>query len=167
MLYKHSFLVDLNWPEEVTNPDQNDTKVSAKNHTISITGKEGLKVSAAKAFKGDPTKYNPEDLLLSSLTSCHMMSYLYVCQKNKIQVRSYSDHAEAILEVNSDGSGRITKVILRPTVTIPPTADINLAQSLHKEASKLCFIANSCNFEIVYEPKILVDQSSNSISSQV
>ena len=141
----HQFKIELDWklPLKTNNTNQ---RTYIKSHTIYIKDKPNLEVSAAKVFKGDPKLYNPEDLLLSSLTSCHMMSYLYCCAQNNVEVISYSDESEAFLEVNSDGSGRITKVILNPIVCITDPNQIELANSLHKEANRLCFIANSCNF---------------------
>lgn len=147
MSSNHKFEISLKWKQK----DRSilvDNRKLLKNHTIEIEGKEELNISAAKAFKGDPTQYNPEDLLLSSLASCHMMSYLYCCEQEGIALLSYSDHAEAILEVNADGSGRITKVILHPEVVISNKEQIDLANSLHNKANKLCFIANSCNFVV-------------------
>ena len=147
MQTKHLFKASLNWT--ANKPMVDDTKrIYQKNHHIIIEGKPILELSAAKSFKGDPQLYNPEDLLLSSLTSCHMMSYLYCCAQNNVEVISYSDESEAFLEVNSDGSGRITKVILKPIVYIIDPNQIELANSLHKEANRLCFIANSCNFVV-------------------
>ncbi|SEJ10353.1 Organic hydroperoxide reductase OsmC/OhrA [Myroides marinus] len=128
--------------------EESNKKVYAKSHTIKIEGKDILSISAAKAFKGDPTLLNPEDLLLSALTSCHMMSYLYVCQQNNIEVLAYEDNSEATLILNDDGSGRITKVVLNPVVHIKDASQKELALQLHIQANKLCFIANSCNFEI-------------------
>ena len=139
---KHSFRATLNWPI-LENAGRYE-----KSHTVSIEGKPNLSISAAKAFKGDPALYNPEDLLLSSLMSCHMMSYLYCCAVEKITVVSYKDHAEAILETQSDGSGRITKVTLHPEVIISEPDKTELALALHTKANQLCFIANSCNFEV-------------------
>lgn len=128
--------------------EESNKKVYAKSHTIKIEGKDILSISAAKAFKGDPTLLNPEDLLLSALTSCHMMSYLYVCQQNNIEVLTYEDNSEATLILNDDGSGHITKVVLNPVVRIKDASQKELALQLHIQANKLCFIANSCNFEI-------------------
>lgn len=146
-MYKHLFKATLNWvaPDRLK---ESNRKVYAKSHTIKIEGKDILSISAAKAFKGDPTLLNPEDLLLSALTSCHMMSYLYVCQQNNIEVLTYEDNSEATLVLNNDGSGRITKVVLNPIVCIKNTSQKELALQLHTQANKLCFIANSCNFEI-------------------
>lgn len=84
MAIQHTFKLNLNWENQETKIE-NGQRVYPKSHQIKINQKEILKVSAAKAFKGDPTLYNPEDLLLSSLCSCHMMSYLYVCQQHKIE----------------------------------------------------------------------------------
>ncbi len=148
---KHLFKAKLNWnsiPKEAVS----SSKQYYKTHQIAIEGKEILNISAAKAFKGDPSLYNPEDLLLSSLVSCHMMSYLYVCSKNGIDVISYQDDAEATLEVTENGSGRFIEVRLYPKVIIRQQEKIPEALSLHTKANELCFIANSCNFKIVHFP---------------
>lgn len=151
MSFKHLFKAKLNWFSHKNDFDST-VKNYTKSHTITIEGKEILNVSAAKAFKGDPQLYNPEDLLLSSVVSCHMMSYLYVCAQNGIVVMSYTDEAEATLEVLEDGSGRITAILLNPKVTITQPEKIAEALNLHKKANQLCFIANSCNFPILHFP---------------
>lgn len=151
MAFKHLFKAQLNWFS-----NKKETTRFVKNHTISIEGKEILNVSAAKAFKGDPNLFNPEDLLLSSLVSCHMMSYLYVCGQNDIDVISYSDAAEATLEVTDNGSGRFVEVRLYPQVVIRQKEKIVLANELHTKANELCFIANSCNFSITHQPNCKV-----------
>jgi organic hydroperoxide reductase OsmC/OhrA len=146
---KHLFKAELNW---TSNKNQEDStkRFYNKSHQIKIEGKPVLNISAAKTFKGDPELYNPEDLLLSSLVSCHMMSYLYVCAQNGIEVLEYSDNAEATLEVAADGSGRFVEVRLNPKVKISNSDKIDLANELHKKANQLCFIANSCNFPILH-----------------
>ena len=148
----HLFKVALNWMKK-DNISSSLSRIYTKSHHISIEGKPDLEVSAAKAFKGDPNLYNPEDLLLSSLTSCHMMSYLYCCMQYKIEVISYQDHSEATLQVNPDGSGKIVKVDLFPEIIISDSSQIELALSLHKKANELCFIANSCNFPVYHHAK--------------
>lgn len=147
---KHLFNATLNWASNQIQEDSTK-RFYSKNHQIKIEGKPVLNVSAAKAFKGDPELYNPEDLLLSSLVSCHMMSYLYVCAQNGIEVLEYSDHAEAILEVASDGSGRFTEVRLHPNVVIANADKVQEALDLHTKANQLCFIANSCNFPVLHK----------------
>lgn len=149
MVFKHIFKAELNWTsKKEENPS---LKIYNKNHQIKIEAKPVLDISAAKAFKGDPELYNPEDLLLSSLVSCHMMSYLYVCSQNGIQVLEYSDNAQATLEVNLDESGRFVEVRLYPKVKISNSDKIQLALELHQKANQLCFIANSCNFPVLHE----------------
>lgn len=147
MGFKHVFIAKLDWLFSKKEPI-----TYQKNHTITIEGKAVLQVSAAKAFKGDPALYNPEDLLLSSVVSCHMMSYLYVCKQNDIEVLSYTDEAEATLEVLADGSGRFIEIKLNPKIRISNKEKITEALSLHKKANQLCFIANSCNFPILHFP---------------
>ena len=151
MSFKHLFKAEINWTSN-QNEEQSGRKFYNKSHKIKIEGKPVLNVSAAKAFKGDPELYNPEDLLLSSLVSCHMMSYLYVCAQNGIEVLEYSDNAEATLEVSPDGSGRFTEVRLNPKVIIANPDKIQEALNLHTKANQLCFIANSCNFPVVHNP---------------
>lgn len=147
MGFKQVFTAKLDWLFS-----KKGVRTYAKSHTITIDGKAVLNVSAAKAFKGDPALYNPEDLLLSSVVSCHMMSYLYVCKQNDIDVVSYTDEAQATLAVMDDGSGRFIGIKLNPRVRISNKEKIAEALSLHKKANQLCFIANSCNFPIVHFP---------------
>lgn len=152
MAFKHLFKANLNW-----NSIPKDTAISkrySKTHQIAIEGKPFLDVSAAKAFKGDPALYNPEDLLLSAVVSCHMMSYLYVCSQYGIDVVSYKDNAEATLEIYENGSGRFIEIRLFPKVIIKQQEKIAEALELHQKANELCFIANSCNFPIFHFPVV-------------
>jgi organic hydroperoxide reductase OsmC/OhrA len=144
---KHVFIAKLDWLFS-----KKEAVTYTKSHTVTIDDKAVLYVSAAKAFKGDPALYNPEDLLLSSVISCHMMSYLYVCKQNGIDVLSYTDEAKATLEVLANGSGRFIEIKLNPKVRISNKEKIAEALGLHKKANQLCFIANSCNFPILHFP---------------
>ncbi|AXO80011.1 osmotically inducible protein OsmC [Olleya aquimaris] len=157
MSMKHTFKAQVNWTinkgESTSNP-----RTFSRNHKVTIANKvSDLSVSAAKIFRGDDTLYNPEDLLLSALASCHMMSYLYVCAQHNIEVLSYTDDAEGDLEVLASGSGSFKIVRLKPVVTIKNETQKELAQSLHSKANQLCFIANSCNFPILHEAIIQVE----------
>ena len=156
MQIKHTFKATINWNikegESTKNP-----RTFSRNHEVLIENKATpLKVSAAKPFRGDDALYNPEDLLLSALSSCHMMSYLYVCAQNNIEVISYTDNSEGDLEVTPTGSGSFKTVRLKPVVTIKNESQKELAKSLHSKANQLCFIANSCNFPITHHAKIVV-----------
>ncbi|KAB1071931.1 osmotically inducible protein OsmC [Tamlana haliotis] len=159
MGFNHTFKTQVNWEVKAGDSTKNPRSFS-RSHTVHIAGKkQGLEVSAAKPFRGDEGLHNPEDLLLSALASCHMMSYLYVCSQHNIEVLSYTDQAEGILEVQSTGSGSFTKVILNPVVTIKSEAQKELALSLHDKANQLCFIANSCNFPISHHAQVNVSKT--------
>lgn len=127
-----------------------------RNHDIFIDNKLTLKGSADPTFHGDKTAHNPEDLLLASLSACHMMSYLHVCVKNRIIVTDYIDNATGTMVVNADGSGHFIEVILNPIVTITDVSLLEKANQLHEEANKLCFIANSVNFPVKHNPKSII-----------
>ena len=149
-MLKKQFKVNAKWSAK----DALDVSVNGKTHQVFIDDKSPLTISAAKAFKGDETKYNPEDLLISALSSCHMMSYFYVCAQNGIELIDYTDEAIGVLELKPDGSGAFTSVVLHPVITISNKEMVDKALSLHREANKLCFIANSCNFPITHSAKI-------------
>lgn len=149
-MFKTQFKVQAKWSAN----DALDVSVNGKTHHVFIDKKTPLTISAAKMFKGDETKYNPEDLLLSALSSCHMMSYFYVCAQNGIELIDYSDEAIGILELNPDGSGAFTSVALHPVVTVLKEGMIEKALDLHNEAHRLCFIANSCKFPIKHSAVI-------------
>lgn len=118
---------------------------------IEISGKTPIQGSSDSIFLGDESKYNPEDLLLSSVSSCHMLWYLHLCAKNGIVVIDYKDKAEGIMTENADGSGKFTEITLRPDVIVSKADDISLANALHAEASKMCFIASSVNFPVLHK----------------
>lgn len=158
MPLNHIFKAKVNWQLGDNETTQNPKDFS-RNHIVTIANKKyPLQVSAAKPFRGDDTLYNPEDLLLSALASCHMMSYLYVCAQNNIEVLSYTDTAEAILKVEASGSGHFSKVTLKPIVTIKDASQLELAKSLHAKANSLCFIANSCNFQVAHYVEVIVSK---------
>lgn len=127
-----------------------------KSHISIIQGKENINVSAAREFKGEAEKRNPEDLLLSALSSCHMMSYFYVCQQQDIEIIDYKDTAVGTLELRPDSSGGFTAVQLNPKITIKNNDQKSLALSLHDKAHQLCFIANSVNFKVTIKAEIKI-----------
>ena len=156
MLIKEVFKLKTKWFSKKGESTLN-AKSYSRNHTITIKGKpEPLNVSSAKIFKGDDALYNPEDLLLSSLSSCHMMSYFYVCSQNGVEVLSYEDNAKGFLEVDKNGKGQFVKVVLNPEIVVSQPEMLALAESLHEEANNLCFIANSCSFPIEHQCEVRV-----------
>lgn len=128
-----------------------------RNHKISIDGKYSeINGSSDPSFLGDKTRYNPEDLFLSSLSACHMLWYLHLCAVHNIIVTEYYDNATGIMEESKNGSGKFVEVTLNPTVKITDPNRIEQANELHEKANEMCFIANSCNFEIQHNPKAMV-----------
>ncbi|ALR29424.1 peroxiredoxin [Chryseobacterium sp. IHB B 17019] len=128
-----------------------------RSHTISVENKPMIEGSSDPAFRGDKTKYNPEEMFLSSLSSCHMLWYLHFCSEAAIIVTEYVDHATGIMEETSTGSGRFTEVTLHSTVTVKDKSMIEKAIELHHKANEFCFIANSVNFSVKHIPNVLVN----------
>jgi organic hydroperoxide reductase OsmC/OhrA len=128
-----------------------------RSYVISIDHKPDIQGSSDSTFLGDKTKHNPEDMLVSSLSSCHMLWYLHLCAQNGVVVLDYKDNAVGKMTEQADGSGFFTEVILHPVVTISDAGDTNKANALHEDANKMCFIAKSCNFPVRHEPSCLVD----------
>ncbi|HZG23538.1 MAG TPA: OsmC family protein [Chitinophagaceae bacterium] len=123
-----------------------------RSHVISAEHKTGIFGSSDPSFKGDKTKYNPEELLVASLSTCHMLWFLHLCSSAGVVVTNYIDHASGTMVENPDGGGYFKEVTLYPEVTVTDEAMISTANSLHHQANKMCFIANSCNFPVNHQP---------------
>jgi organic hydroperoxide reductase OsmC/OhrA len=123
-----------------------------RSHTISINNKPDIFGSSDTAFRGDATKHNPEDMLLASISACHMLWYLHLCADAGIVVTDYTDNATGIMQESAGGGGRFTEVTLHPVVTITNVSMIDKANSLHAKANEKCFISNSVNFPVMHEP---------------
>ena len=128
-----------------------------RSYTISVKGKPAIIGSADPAFLGDISRHNPEELLLASISSCHMLWYLHLCSSSGITVVSYEDNAVGSMDEDPDGSGRFTSVILTPTIVIEESDKKDLAINLHSQANKMCFIANSLNFKVLHRPNVIVN----------
>jgi len=150
---QHNYNVHIVWESKNGTVDY---KSYQRDHTISITNKPIIEASSDPSFGGNPVKYNPEELFLASIANCHMLWYLHLCAINNIVVIKYEDSARGIMTEQTDGSGRFTEVVLHPIVTVLSKEMINKAESLHKEANKFCFIANSLNFAVTHQPKTIV-----------
>jgi len=147
---KHNYKLFLKWDGNRGNGTA-DYKSYDRTYTVQIENKEVLYGSADPAFRGDKTKYNPEDMLLAALSSCHMMSYLHVCAVGGVVVLDYSDNAVGEMITTSDGAGHFTSVALHPMVVVAEESMIEKANSYHEKANKLCFIANSVNFPVIHK----------------
>lgn len=123
----------------------------ARDHVISAPGKPDLHGSADPAYQGDVSRWNPEELLLASLSACHQLWFLHLCAEAGVVVRDYVDEPLGEMQTDSSGSGQFTKVTLRPRVGIENTSMQTQLSDLHSQAHKLCFIARSVNFPVVVE----------------
>jgi organic hydroperoxide reductase OsmC/OhrA len=125
-----------------------------RNHRISADGNPDIPGSSDPSFRGDPARWNPEELLLASISACHKLWYLHLCADAGVTVISYRDDAVAIMEEDKDTGGRFTGATLRPHVTITAGSDAALAMRLHHDANHKCYVANSLNFKVAHEPVI-------------
>lgn len=119
-----------------------------REHVITAAGKPPIPGSSDPAFRGDATRWNPEELLVASASACHKLWYLHLCADAGIIVTAYEDQAEGTMDEE-----RMQRVVLRPRVTIS-AGDRDLALQLHHTAHEKCYIANSVNFPILCEASI-------------
>lgn len=127
-----------------------------RDHVIVAEGKSLISGSSDPSFRGDAARYNPEELLVASLSACHMLWYLHLCSANQVTVLDYQDAAAGVMRENADGSGEFVRALLRPVVKISAEADRTKALALHGEAHRCCFIARSVNFPVEIGPEILI-----------
>ncbi|MBD3897255.1 OsmC family protein [Halomonas sp. ML-15] len=150
----HDYQVRVTWTGNQGSGTR-DYRAYSRDHEIEIAGKVTLQGSADPAFLGDAGRHNPEDMLVASLSACHMLWYLHLCAEAKIVVEDYIDQAQGSMALTSSGGGHFTQVTLRPRVTVSGDSDARLAERLHENAHALCFIANSVNFPVTCEPTIV------------
>ncbi len=151
---RHEYNVSILWTGN-SGEGTKSYRSYGRNYSITSDGKPVMEGSSDPAFRGDKSRYNPEDLLVASLSSCHMLSYLHLCATNGVTVLEYQDSASGTLELNRDGSGQMVRVELHPTVTIAAQSDPTRAAVLHEEAHRMCFIARSVNFPVEAVPTIV------------
>lgn len=134
----------------------NSYRSYSRNHSILAENKAEILGSSDPAFRGDKTRHNPEDLLVASLSSCHLLWYLHLCAEADVVVTDYVDEATGIMVETPNGGGHFTEVTLNPIVTVQDPSMIEKANELHKKANELCFIANSVNFPVYHKAKCIV-----------
>ena len=146
----HDYLVRVQWQGN-QGTGTSGYRDYTRDTEITSEGLPRILASADVPFHGSAERWNPELLLLAALSQCHLLSYLYVALKNGVVVESYTDSISGVLRTDPSGGGRFVEATLRPVVTVS-TGDPELATSLHREASELCFIASSVNFPLHHEP---------------
>ena len=148
----HHYSTRVQWKGN-TGSGTSDYRAYERLYEITATGKPTIAGSSDPAFRGDAARYNPEELLVSSLSACHMLWYLHLCADAGVVVNDYCDEARGFMEETASG-GRFTLVILQPRVTVASPDMLQNALQLHNSAHTHCFIANSVNFEVHVEPEI-------------
>jgi organic hydroperoxide reductase OsmC/OhrA len=123
-----------------------------RDHELHGKGKPPIPGSSDPGFRGDAARWNPEELLVGSLSACHQLWYLHLCADAGLVVTAYEDRAEGAMIETADGGGRFVSVTLRPRVRLAAGSDETRAAELHHAAHAKCFIANSVNFPVTVEP---------------
>ena len=154
MADKHEFPSHIKW---TGNRGTGTSAYRAYDRTwdLCVNGKAVLHCSNDPLLGGDPSKYNPEDLLISALASCHMLWYLHLCSQAGVTVTEYEDHPVGVGESQPSGKGRFVEAILRPRILITADSALDTATALHDEIRHYCFIARSVNFPVRIEPEIV------------
>lgn len=153
----HHYSVCLTWSGN-RGSGTSGYKDYGRDHVVHAVGKADIQGSADRSFFGDVDRWNPEELLIAALSQCHMLSFLHVAADAGVIVTHYTDAAEGTLTLDSEGSGRMTGVVLRPRVTIEADSAVDMG-ALHHRAGKLCFIGNSVNFPVDHEPETILGGS--------
>lgn len=149
----HEYRASLAW-EGNTGAGTASYGAYSRRYRVRVTGKPDLAGSADASYGGDADHHNPEDLFLSAIAACHMITYLALCARRGVLVTGYEDDALGTMRAQAGGGGSFEEVTLRPCVTIGDPAQTELARSLHDAAHELCFIANSCSVPIRHVPTV-------------
>lgn len=152
----HRYRLTVRWTGN-TGSGTSGYKNYKRDYEITSNGaKQPILGSSDPVFRGDPNRWNPEELLVASLSACHKLWYLHLCAEAGVVVLEYLDNAEGIMEESPDGSGVFKKVVLRPKVVIASGSDSEKARALHDAAHAKCFVANSVRFTVVHEPTVTI-----------
>ncbi|GAA2946531.1 OsmC family protein [Glutamicibacter bergerei] len=150
-LSQHNYQIAIEWTgNRGTGTDT--YRGYGRDHIIRADGLPDIAGTADPTFHGDKDRWNPEQLMLAALSQCHMLSYLHVAVTHGVVVTGYQDQASGTLRLNRDNSGEFTQVVLRPQVSLADDSQRELADSLHQQANRVCFIARSVNFPVLHEP---------------
>lgn len=148
---EHAYAVAVTWKGN-KGTGTSGYRAYDRTHEMTSIGKPPIAASSDPAFRGDPARWNPEEMLVASLSSCHMLWYLHLCSEAGVHVVEYVDCAEGFMVEDESGGGCFTEVVLSPEIVLAPGADVARARDLHTEAHAKCFIANSVNFVVRHEP---------------
>jgi organic hydroperoxide reductase OsmC/OhrA len=150
----HHYEVEVVWTGN-RGPGTSAYTAYRRDHELRAPGKPVIAGSSDPRFRGDAARWNPEELLVASLSACHKLWYLHLCADAGVVVTSYVDRAEGIMIEEDGGGGQFASVVLRPKVTIRPESDAALAERLHQAAHEKCFIARSASFPVTHEAMVV------------
>jgi organic hydroperoxide reductase OsmC/OhrA len=154
-LKEHTYRTNLQWTGN-TGKGTETYRGYERSHQISVEGKQIIEASSDPSFRGDKIKYNPEEMFVASLSSCHMLWFLHLCSDASIIVLEYSDSAVGKMIESDDGNGRFSEVILYPRVKVKEEWMIEKTRAIHDKAHHFCYIANSVNFPVMHEGSAFV-----------
>jgi organic hydroperoxide reductase OsmC/OhrA len=149
----HTYDVTVTWTGD-DGPGTASYRTYRRDHVVDAPGRPAIPGSSDPAFRGDAGRWNPEQLLVVSLSQCHMLWYLHLCAEAGVVVHTYRDEARGDMEENVDGSGQFVAVTLRPAVTVADSGMVERAMALHHDVPAKCFIARSVNFPVAHEPTV-------------
>lgn len=153
---EHIYKAKINWTGNLGAGTSEYTAYS-RAHEISAEGKDVILGSADPIFRGDASRYNPEELVVAAISGCHMLWYLHLCADAGVVVVDYRDEASGTLIETDDGNGKFAEVTINPRVVVTRESDADLAKELHHKAHEFCFIANSMNFPVHFKPTIVFE----------
>ena len=148
---RHSYALSLHWTGNLGS-GTSSYRAYSRDHEVRSPGKPTVAGSADPAFRGDPSRWNPEELLVATLAQCHMLWYLHLAADAGVIVTGYTDTPVGTMTENADGGGQFDEVVLRPVVTVAAAEMCQRAHALHAEAAANCFIARSVNFRVHHQP---------------
>lgn len=151
MAKTHSYELTVAWTGN-RGTGTSDYRAYGRDHEVTADGPPPLAGTADPAFRGDKDRWNPEQLLVASLSQCHLLWYLHLCAVAGVVVTDYVDTPVGTMAQTPEGGGHFTEVVLRPQVTVSDPGTVELAEAQHEKAHELCFIANSVNFPVRTEP---------------
>lgn len=149
----HRYEVTVTWTGD-RGEGTSGYRAYSRAHEVGAAGKAPIEGSSDPAFRGDPQRWNPEELLVASLSQCHMLWYLHLCAAAGVVVTGYVDRPLGTMAETVDGGGHFVEVVLRPEVTVAAAEMADRAVALHEQAHRLCFVANSVNFPVRHEPVV-------------
>ena len=149
----HRYAVRMVWQGDLGTGTSGYRDYSRVNEVTAEGKAHAIAGSSDRTFHGDRDRWIPEELLLASLSQCHMLSYLHVAVQHGIVVTAYEDDAVGTLRQAGEG-GAFVEAVLRPVVTIG-AGDPEVALRIHRDASEVCFIAASVRFPVRHEPTIV------------